>query len=62
MKVPAFQVHAERLKPSGAWQLSTVIWSTSYRKTYYGYTKKEAVKSFRAYVKESFETPNCDWA
>jgi hypothetical protein len=49
-------ITAERLHPSGAWNLSAVIGGSysGYRiaRSYYGYTKREAVALFRQYIQE----------
>ena len=47
-------ITAERLHPSGAWNLSAIIGANGYRlaRSYYGYTKREAVALFRQYIQE----------
>lgn len=39
---------ATRLYPSGAWEVSDIIRGQWVRRTYYGYTKREALTLFRA--------------
>ena len=41
---------ATRLFPSGAWELSAIRFDRLVRQTYYGYTKREALAAFRAYL------------
>lgn len=41
----------ERLKPSGAYQISTIKNGYLIHKTYYFYTRKDAVADFRQFVK-----------
>ena len=36
-----------RLFPSGAWEVSAIIGNVWFRRTYYGYTKRQAVRAFR---------------
>lgn len=43
----------ERAVPSGAWILSTVTGGYYEHKTYYGYTKREATRLFREYLKNN---------
>jgi hypothetical protein len=47
---------AEKLFPSGAWQISGVIEGESdhyyLTRTYYGYTKKEAIRLWRQHIQE----------
>ena len=38
---------------AGAWIVSDIVGSCYYVRTYYGYTKREALRLFRAYVKEA---------
>lgn len=43
----------ERLFPSGAYAVSTVRGGRYFHRVYYGYTRKEALREFRAYVREA---------
>ena len=38
---------------TGAWIVSDIVGGSYYVQTYYGYTKREALRRFRAYVKEA---------
>lgn len=38
---------AQRLFPSGAWQVSAIVRGYLVTRMYYGYTKREAVQEFR---------------
>jgi hypothetical protein len=38
---------------TGAWIVSDIVGNRYYVQTYYGYTKREALRLFRAYVKEA---------
>lgn len=40
-----------RIFPSGAWQVSTIINGYLVTRTYYGYTKREAIALFRSETK-----------
>ena len=42
---------ATKLFPSGAYEVSDIIGGRLIRRTYYGYTKREAVQAFRAQFK-----------
>jgi hypothetical protein len=54
MKAPT--ITAERIEISGGWSLSTILGGSShgYRiaRSYYGYTKREALALFRQYIAE----------
>ncbi len=44
-------ITAERIEHSGAWSISTVNeWGYRVARTYYGYTKREAIALFRRYL------------
>lgn len=47
---------AQKLFPSGAWQISGVVEGEHdhyfLTRTYYGYTKKEAIKLWRQHIEE----------
>jgi len=47
----------KKLSPSGAWQISDVVEGEGegylLSRTYYGYTKKEAVKLWRQHIAEN---------
>ena len=49
-------MNAEKLFPSGAWQISGVVEGESdhyyLTRTYYGYTKKEAIKLWQLQIQE----------
>lgn len=40
-----------KLTPSGAWEVSDIIGGYLVRRVYYGYTKREAIREFRAEFK-----------
>jgi len=40
-----------KLFPSGAWQVSAVVGGYLVTRTYYGYTKREAISTFRSEVR-----------
>lgn len=39
---------ATKLFPSGAWQVSAIIGGYLVKRTFFGYTKREALQAFRA--------------
>jgi hypothetical protein len=43
----------ERIPHSGAWMISTIAWGRLITRTYYGYTKREAQRRFKQYIKEA---------
>lgn len=43
-------MHAYKLFPSGAWCVQTMLGAQLVSQTYYGYTKREALAAFRAYL------------
>ena len=49
MKSHSFSFY--RLFPSGAWHLSAMLGPRLVCRAYYGYTKRDALASFRAYLK-----------
>lgn len=49
-------ITATKLFPSGAWELSTIIGARYYRRVFYFYTKRDAMRLFRAYVKAEEKT------
>lgn len=44
-------MNAYKLPNSGAWQVSSLIGSRLVSQTYYGYSKRDALAAFRAYVR-----------
>lgn len=49
----------ERLKPSGAYRISTIRNGYLVQRIYYFYTRKEAIKCFREYLRSLFKpVPN----
>ena len=49
-RLPA--VHASRLFPSGAWELSTIAGGRRVAHVFYQYTKREALQLFRAELRK----------
>jgi hypothetical protein len=51
-----YKITAERIEGFGGWSISTVIGSSSYgyrlHRSYYNYTKREALVLFRQYIQE----------
>lgn len=49
-------ITAERIEPFGGWSISAIVGGSSYgyrlQRSYYGYTKREAVAMFRQYIQE----------
>jgi hypothetical protein len=43
---------AERNQVNGSWIISDIVGGRYYVRSYYGYTKRDALRLFRAYVKE----------
>ena len=43
----------EKHKPSGAWIVSDIIQGQLIRRTYYGYTKREAMRMFRMETRDN---------
>ena len=52
MTVRHADVFASRLH-SGAWQCSVVAGNARWCRTYYGYSKRDAIRCFLAYVRET---------
>jgi hypothetical protein len=44
-------MHAYQLFPSGAWCVQTMLGAQLVTQTYYGYSKRESLAAFRAYLK-----------
>lgn len=47
-KIKRKDVSAERAFPSGAWNVSAIVNGYLMRRTYFGYTKREAIDLFIA--------------
>jgi hypothetical protein len=43
-----YRLSVTRAFPSGAWVVAAIVGDTRQSRTYYGYTRREAVASFRA--------------
>lgn len=43
---------AYKNKITGSWIISDIVGGCYYTRAYYGYTKRDALRLFRAYVKE----------
>ena len=43
---------AYRNQVNGSWIISDIVGGCYYKRAYYGYTKRDALRLFRAYVKE----------
>lgn len=44
---------ATRLFPSGAWQVSAIVGGCLKVRTFYGYSKREAMREFRRELREA---------
>lgn len=44
-------MNATKSPISGAWEVSDIVGGQYVRRTYYGYTKRDSVRAFRALVK-----------
>ncbi len=50
------QIAIQRVNHSGAYIMSTVTDTRMIMKTYYGYTKREALEMFKEHVKEEVQS------
>ena len=47
-----FDLIAVKVFPSGAWLISTIYNNVRYQQQYIGYTKREALRLFREYMRK----------
>ncbi len=52
------QITVEKIKVSGGYRLSTLIFGSLYQMVYYGYTKKESLLKFRMSAKSALRNTN----
>jgi hypothetical protein len=52
-------ITAERIEPSGGWSISAILGGGSYgyrvQRSYYGYSKREALALFRQFIREEYQ-------
>jgi hypothetical protein len=54
----SYEITAERIEVGGGWSLATILggrYGYRVQRSYYGYSKREAVALFRQFIREEYQ-------